>query len=235
MLSPHSSAIELQSAIVDLRKGSGRSLEFTQFKKHLKSFQNKRLECTHQPLLKDVSTARAAHFFLDKLYCTGDVSARDHQTERVLPKLEKLLPSAALLVLTKVIYMDYLAEYLDDELTHEIMTLHGDLDLFSNQGCYISGFQAQGRWADREEQIKLIVDVGESLRKLLRLPFLSALLKMTRGAAQKANLEDFHDFLSEGLQAFSTLRRPSDFFRTIEKEEMALLEAMKAGALGRLV
>ncbi len=235
MLSPQTSTIELQTAIIELRQGAARSPDFIVLKNRIKSFQNRRLELTHNKLIEDESTACAARFFLDKLYCTGDVSARDHQTERVLPKLEKLLPSAALLVLTKVVYMDYLAEYLDDELTHQIMSVHGLVEVSSNQELYVQGFCRQNRWAEREAQIKLIVEVGESLRKLLRLPFLNGLLKMTRGAAQKANLEDFHDFLTEGLKAFSTLKRPGDFFRAIEREEMALLEAMKAGTLGRLV
>lgn len=235
MLSHQSTTVELQAAIIELRRGAARSPDFNVLKKRIKSFQNKRLEKTHQNLLDDESTACAARFFLDKLYCTDDVSKRDHQTERVLPKLEKLLPSAALLVLTKVIYMDYLAEYLDDELTHKIMSMHGLVEVDSNQELYVHGFCEQNRWAEREVQIRLIVEVGESLRKLLRLPFLSGLLKMTRGAAQKANLEDFHDFLSEGLRAFSTLKRPGDFFRAIERQEMALLEAMKAGTLDRLV
>ncbi len=235
MLTSLSSTVELQTAIMQLRSGTGRNPEFIELRRRIKLFQNKRLEFTHHNLLADLSSARAARFFLDKLYCTGDVSARDHQTERVLPKLEKLLPSSALLVLTKVIYMDYLAEYLDDELSNKIMSLHGLIDVDSNQNLYINGFSEQNRWSEREAQIKLIVDVGESLRKLLRLPFLSGLLKMTRGAAQKANLEDFHDFLNEGLEAFSTLKRPGDFFRSIEKEEMVLLDAMKAGTLDRLV
>jgi len=37
-------------------------------------------------------------------------------------------------------------------------------------------------------------------------------MKMTRGAAQKANLEDFHDFLSQGLDAFASLEKPTLFF-----------------------
>ena len=59
----------------------------------------------------------ACRFFLDQLYCTHDVSTRDHQVERVLPKFEKLLPGGAVDVVRKVIYMDYLAEKMDDEIS----------------------------------------------------------------------------------------------------------------------
>lgn len=235
MLDIHSSPLELQKAITALRRGQGRSAEFLQLKKSIKIFQNNRLENTYQDLLKDKGMRPACRFFLDQLYCTHDVSMRDHQVERVLPKLEKLLPGGAVDTVRKVIYMDYLAELLDDELT---LFINGEEFLSDNlhqDMSYIKAFKKQGQFELREQQIRLVREVGESLRKLMRLPFLRPLLRMTRGAAQKANLEDFHDFLSQGLDAFSLLERPTLFFQLIQEREMSILEGIRQGTLSKFL
>jgi hypothetical protein len=233
MIDIHTSPLEMQQAITSLRQGKGRSLDFLELKKQIKIFQNKRLENTYKDLLEDKGMRLACRFFLDQLYCTHDVSTRDHQVERVLPKLEKLLPGGAVDTVRKVIYMDYLAELMDDEITLFI----NKESWFSNPSLqeknYIEAFGRQGQFDLREQQILLVQEVGESLRKLMRLPFLRPLLKMTRGAAQKANLEDFHDFLSQGLEAFASLDKPTLFFQLIQEREMSILEGIRQGTLSK--
>lgn len=227
----HSSPLELQKAITNLRQGQGRPAEFLSLKKEIKLFQNKRLENTYQDLLGKKSMHLACRFFLDQLYCTHDVSTRDHQVERVLPKFEKLLPGGAVDVVRKVIYMDYLAEKMDDEISLLINEKEWYSDKSLQEKTYINAFRQHGQFAMREEQICLVREVGESLRKLMRLPFLRPLLKITRGAAQKADLEDFHDFLSQGLDAFAALDRPTLFFQLIQEREFSILEGIRRGTL----
>lgn len=233
MIDIHSSPLELQKAIAALRRGEGRSVDFLRLKTDLKIFQNNRLEFTYKDLLEDKGMHAACRFFLDQLYCTHDVSTRDHQVERVLPKLEKLLPGGAVDTVRKVIYMDYLAELLDDEITIYINEKEFYSDNELKEKSYIEAFRQQGQFDLRERQILLVREVGESLRKLMRLPFLRSLLKMTRGAAQKANLEDFHDFLSQGLDAFASLEKPTLFFQLIQEREMSILEGIRQGTLSK--
>lgn len=233
MIDIHSSPLELQKAIAALRRGEGRSVDFLHLKKDLKIFQNNRLEFTYKDLLEDKGMHAACRFFLDQLYCTHDVSTRDHQVERVLPKLEKLLPGGAVDTVRKVIYMDYLAELLDDEITSYINEKEFYSDNELKEKSYIEAFRQQGQFDLRERQILLVREVGESLRKLMRLPFLRSLMKMTRGAAQKANLEDFHDFLSQGLDAFASLEKPTLFFQLIQEREMSILEGIRQGTLSK--
>ncbi|HEY9659219.1 MAG TPA: hypothetical protein V6C65_12255 [Allocoleopsis sp.] len=233
MIDIHSSPLELQKAIAALRRGEGRSVDFLRLKTELKIFQNKRLEFTYKDLLEDKGMHAACRFFLDQLYCTHDVSTRDHQLERVLPKLEKLLPGGAVDTVRKVIYMDYLAELLDDEITSYINEKEFYSDNELKEKSYIEAFRQQGQFDLRERQILLVREVGESLRKLMRLPFLRSLMKMTRGAAQKGNLEDFHDFLSQGLDAFASLEKPTLFFQLIQEREMSILEGIRQGTLSK--
>jgi hypothetical protein len=233
MIDIQSSPLGLQKAITALRQGQGRTAEFLRLKNEIKVFQNSRLESTYKDLLEDKGMRAACRFFLDQLYCTHDVSTRDHQVERVLPKLEKLLPGGAVDTVKKVIYMDYLAELLDDEITLFINEKDFNSDNSLKEIAYMEAFRKQGQFDLREQQILLVREVGESLRKLMRLPFLRPLMKMTRGAAQKANLEDFHDFLSQGLDAFASLERPTLFFQLIQEREMSILEGIRQGTLSK--
>lgn len=233
MIDIHSSPLDMQKAIAALRRGDGRSPEFLRLKSSIKSFQNNRLESTYRDLLHGKGTHLACRFFLDQLYCTHDVSLRDHQVERVLPKLEKLLPGGAVDTVRKVIFMDYLAELMDDEIASLVNEKEWFSDKSLQEKAYICAFRQQGQFALREKQIFLVQEVGESLRKLVRLPFLGGLMKMTRGAAQKAGLEDFHDFLRLGLQAFSALDRPTLFFQIIQEREMSILEGIRQGTLSK--
>jgi len=233
MIDIQSSPLELQKAITALRQGQGRTAEFLRLKNEIKVFQNSRLESTYKDLLEDKGMRAACRFFLDQLYCTHDVSTRDHQVERVLPKLEKLLPGGAVDTVKKVIYMDYLAELLDDEITLFINEKDFNSDNSLKEIAYMEAFRKQGQFDLREQQILLVREVGESLRKLMRLPFLRPLMKMTRGAAQKANLEDFHDFLSQGLDAFASLEKPTLFFQLIQEREMSILEGIRQGTLSK--
>ncbi|HEX4879041.1 MAG TPA: hypothetical protein VFV39_04280, partial [Limnobacter sp.] len=231
MIDFHLSATEMQSKIRQLRAGAERDLEFLNLKSELKSFQNKRLSMTYQDLLDKKDTEPAGRFFLDQLYCTGDVSRRDHQVERVLPKLESLLPRQAVEVVRKVILMDLMAEVLDDDICRYINAEDWKVNVISRDGLYIQAYREQRQYDLRARQIELVSEVGESIRGLLRFPFLRPLLKMTRGAAQKANLEDFHDFLSQGIVAFAALEKPTMFFQTIQEREFGLLAQIKAGTL----
>lgn len=233
MISSSASPLELQQEIGRLRRGEGVPSAHIDLKKNIKLFQNRRLSITHQDLLEKKDTMPAGRFFLDDLYSPGELHTRDHQVERVLPKLEKYLPGSAIAVVRDVIYMDYLAELMDDLLTREISRLNGSYEVKLEDQLYITAFREMGNFDQRELQINLVRQVGDSMVKLMRFPFLRPLLKMTRGAAQNANLEDFHGFLEKGLDAFSTLKEPKLFFSTIQSRELQLLSEIANGKLQR--
>lgn len=218
----------IQKDISRMRSGSPENSNLQRIKDLVKIFQNKRLADTHQKLLEDESTRAAALFFLERLYGAGDLSRRDQQVERIVPKAESILPSAAVDVLRKVLYTDWLAEKMDTELALKLMELDSFSEESLSDAAYLEAFRNLDAWEIRQQQIDLIGDVGQSLHRLLRLPLLSTILKMTRGAAQKANLEEFHDFLTEGVRAFKSLRDPQRFFEAIQNRERSLLETVRS-------
>lgn len=215
-----SELIERTSA---LRQAANKNEGFHSVSCQLKAFQNSRLRNTYQDLLADSAFVSGAEFFLDHLYGSSDLSKRDGQAARVIPKAQKLLPQAGVDVLSEVLEMDYLAELMDGKLTQSIIELSGDSNVLLEDGLYLEAFRKVGELETRKRQIGLVGTAGHRLAKLMRLPMLSGVLRMTHGAAQKANLEDFHKFLALGVQSFKSVKDPRAFFSIIQTRESELL------------
>lgn len=216
--------LNIQKEVSALRRGDAVSSEVLGLRCLVRSFQNNRLRLTYRDLAEQNSTADAARFFLEHLYGTKDLSGRDSQAERVLPKADKYLPSGAVEVLALVLEMDLLAERMDFAVAEKISEMGLQPEVQIDDAVYLDAFRRAGMEEVRLRQIDLISDVGGRLVKLMRVPMLGAVLRMTRGAAQKANLEDFHEFLSDGVTSFKSLSNPRDFFAQIQNRERRLLD-----------
>lgn len=216
--------LDLQQEISRLRAGVGLDAEILAIKNNVKIFQNKRLESTHQVLLDSEDTHSAARFFLDRLYGTESTHKRDQQVERVIPKAQRILPSVGVEVIQQVIHMDWLAEQMDTKLSICLNKMGYQSNVKLEVDTYLEAFWTAGQFDVRKQQIQAVSVTGERLVKLMRFPMLKAMLSMTRGAAHKANLEDFHEFLMDGVVAFKSLQSPQKFFQAIESEELRLLE-----------
>lgn len=214
----------MQEEVIHFRSGKEQyDPHFLEVKRKIRSFQNRRLRSTYHDLVEDVSFRPAARFFLDHLYGLEDLEKRDFQTRRLLPKAEQYLPSNAISVLSGVLQMDLLAEQMDTRMASELIKQTGGDAFDLTPALYLKVFRAVDARELRVRQIALVSDVGKALIRLLRFPVLFGLLKMTRVAAQKANLEDFHEFLLEGLRSFKALRNPDQFFYIIQSREQKLL------------
>ena len=221
---------QLHAALSNLRLSTQSDEQLALTLKGLKQFQNKRLACTHQDLLEDESTRSASLFFLEELYADRDFTLRDQQVGRVLPKLEKYLPNAMAHVVGEVIAMDYLAEQMDVSMALFIKGIGGIDDNLLDVRTYLQAYRALGHHELRRRQVHMVKAVGRSLVKLMRVPMLGALLKMTEGKAHRAGLGEFHQFLAKGVAAFRTLDDPERYFTTLVDREMAIHEAIVSGA-----
>lgn len=216
-------ALRLQQAINTLRQGHALEPEILSIRKSVKVFQNRRLEHTHHNLLEEKHTRVAGRFFLDRLYSPEPTHQRDQQVERILPKAQKYLPTAGLEVIQQVLEMDLLAEKMDTAMAIALRAKGYRADVELDKESYLQAFISVSEYQTRAQQIAMVSAVGGRLVKLMRFPLLKSILAMTRGAAHKANLEDFHEFLEDGVAAFKTLKSPEEFFQSIEKKEKLLL------------
>lgn len=219
----------LQALLLELAELRGPQVPEAQrlARAQLKAWQAQRLARTHEALMRQPRYELAARFFLEDLYGPKDAARRDADLARVLPKLLKLLPRAALLTLVDAMRMDVLSESLDAQMSGLLTSgparggPSAGMDL--DEERYAQAYRACGREAERREQIDLVLRIGRSLDELTRLPMLSTTLSLMKGPAHRAGLGELHDFLHRGFHAFARMRGSEAFLQAIVQRERELM------------
>jgi hypothetical protein len=192
----------------------------------VKHWQAQRLASTHYDLLHEPRFRDAARFFLDDLYGAKDFSQRDAELARVIPKLARTLPDAALATLADAVELDAMTERLDEAIAMRLR--RADPDAIS-EASYAAGYRAVATRAEREHQLDLILAIGRSLDRLVRHPLIGALLAAMAGPARLAGLAAMHDFLMAGFRAFKDIGGASEFLARIDQRERLILDRLFAG------
>jgi hypothetical protein len=194
----------------------------------LRAWQAERLSATYRDLLDSARYHDAARFFLSDLYGPKDFSERDHELERILPTLHATLPASGIRTVALAIEVDALSEELDAALIAALRRA-GAMDGL-DAAAYARAYPRAGHRQERERQLKLIGEVGESLAALTRKPLVSAALRLMRAPARLAGLAELHAFLDHGYRAFRKMGDPTEFLATIQRRERAILEQLYASA-----
>lgn len=190
----------------------------------LKQYQGARLARSHADLLADKNTGDAAQFFLEELYGSHDLSQRDVDLGRIIPTLQKMLTYEALNTITEAIVLDALSEQLDTAMARVLGTEF-------TEGMYIAAYRTATTRADRERQLQLVQELGDSLCGLVRIPLLAMTLSIMKGPARVAGLAGLHKFLERGFTTFKKMRKPRDFVSTIVARERQVMEHIFEGRM----
>ena len=220
----------------------------------VKKFQAIRLAKTHADLLVHPRYGDAAKFFLFELYGVKDFSQRDAELARVIPTLQRFLPSAALTVIADAVQLDALSEQLDFLVGQQLQTMakqDSGIDASKTNPAdsstpfflarsatmekpiawqrYRAAYRAvnsnaQAR-AMRETQMQLVMSIGSTLNGLVRKPLLGGLLKSMGPVAIAAGVGTMHDFLTRGFTAFKAMQDAKPFLQMIQTREQAMHDA----------
>lgn len=194
----------------------------------LRRWQAERLARTHADLLESPRFARAAHFFLSDLYGPADLDKLHAETERVVPAMSRLLPTAGLVAIAHALELDAVSEELDAAMAAVLGT--GALSAAS----YGAAYRTVGLRSDRERQIALIEELGGALDRLGRMPLIGTTLVAMRLPARLARLGDLQDFLERGYSAFHGTPDVAGFVALVVARERAVMAALFAGDDGVL-
>ena len=195
---------------------------------NLRGWQSERLAATYRDLLDSERYHDAARFFLTDLYGPKDFSERDHEVERILPTLSATLPASGIRTIALAIEVDALSEELDAAMVAELSRAHAMAKITGK--AYAEAYRHCGKRAQRELQLKLIGEIGESLAALVRKPLVHAGLRLMRAPAKLAGLAELHMFLEDGYHAFHKMGDPTEFLDTIATRERLILEQLYDGA-----
>lgn len=190
----------------------------------LKAWQAARLARTYADLHASERYRGATQFFLEELYGARDFSQRDTDIGRILPKLTRLLPEAALDTIAGAVELDELSEQLDTRVAAAPGAAVVD------EASYAAAYRAASTVEARTRQIFLLNHIGHALDKLTSVPMLYATLKLMRGPARLAGLDGLQRFLEQGFMHCKSMHGVDAFLGTIVSRETRVMERLFAGA-----
>lgn len=196
--------------------------------RRLYDWQVERLIRSYSDLREQPRYRPATEFFISDLYGPHDVSRRDQDLARALPKLIRMLPDQVINTLSLALDLHVITQELDVamiEVLGEALDEPGEL----TSVVYAEGYRRCDNLAARSRQITLLVGLGRELDRVVKLPLVYPLLKITREPARLTGFGDLQSFLERGFVAFRKMHGAGDFLRTIELRETRILEQICAG------
>lgn len=192
----------------------------------LQDWQRNRLAKTYADLIAVDRYRAAADFFLAELYGGLHFRERDHEVERVLPVMIRMLRDDMLLALAEAFELQALSLDLDMCMAHAMVeTGWNDLDVRR----YGEVYRACGRADDRARQIRLIRQLGLVLDELVHHRLVLLMVRMVRGPARAAGFGLLQTFLEQGLYAFRAMGDGTEFVEAIWERERAAMLKLLAG------
>ncbi len=189
----------------------------------LQRWQAGRLERTYADLQERERYRPGVEFFLEELYTDKDYLPRDTQLERASPILKRMLPAQAQESMRMAVQLEVLSQELDGEMTRAL-----GAGKAIDEESYAEAYRTVGRREDRERQIGFILEAGRDLERLVKLPMIYTLIRMSHGPAHLAGFGALHDFLEDGFRAFRAMGGAEEFLQTIEDRETRLMERIFA-------
>jgi hypothetical protein len=195
----------------------------------LRRWQSARLARTHADLLHSPRYRPAAEFFLDELYGDRDLSRLERDLARVVPMMARILPAAVLHTAGLALELNALSRELDARLTRILVEAFRFRELL-DEAAYVAAYRRCASYDWRHRQLDLLDQLGRDLQHIVPKPFIHAALKLAKGPARLAGLEELHRFLEAGFHAFHHMGADAGtFLSTIIGRERAILERIRAG------
>ena len=192
----------------------------------IKIFQARRFAGSYSDLLQSDLYRAAALFFREELYSDKDYSDRDTQFARIAGALERIFPEQVVQTAVSLAKLHHLTEELDHAMAVEWMA-NTDVPEVTR---YVLAWRRVGSRAERNRQLKTVMDIGNELGRLTRTPGLRRMLRMMRGPAKLAGMGALQKFLETGFDTFSEMGRTVNgvkhFLDTVMAREANLIDQL---------
>lgn len=181
-------------------------------------------------LLEPEGHAEAAEFIISDLAGVG-VSDRDRDIERATPIIVRTLPVHPLETAAAAVELN--AAALEINLASwRALLVDGRLPVEITERAYCTACRAASSYEECAELVGLAVELGDTLKSLVRVPLIGALLRTMRMPAQAAGFGALHRFLETGYLTFHRIadidgfldqlgRRLSEVFRHVYASPLA--------------
>lgn len=224
-------AAQLLTHLIEARPGkhmpiAGQALPPTI--KLIREWQSARLAWTHRDLLESPRYRPATLFFLSDVYAPRDFSQRNFDIQKAYDAMRKAVPERVVHTLAETIELHQFTDELDAFLATVMVEQLGVTDSITPEQ-YAEGYRLCDNYADRTRQIAMIVKIGRSVDRVVRLPFIGITLRLAHTPAHMAGWVELQSFLERGYAAFKHMKGAEEFLATVERREMAILDRIFAG------
>jgi hypothetical protein len=162
-------------------------------------------------LLEPEGYAEAVDFIVSDLAGVG-VSKRDREIERATPVIVRSLPTHPLETAAAAVELNARALEINLGICRELF-VDGELPRVIAEKLYFDACRKVSSYDECMDLVCLAVELGETLKKLVRVPLIGGLLRTMRKPAHAAGFGALQEFLETG---YLTFRRISDIERFLE-------------------
>jgi hypothetical protein len=162
-------------------------------------------------LLEPEGYSEAVDFIVSDLAGVG-VSERDRDIERATPVIVRSLPTQPLETAAAAVELNARALEINLGICRELL-VDGELPPAITEKDYFIACRKVSSYEECMDLVKLATDLGETLKKLVRVPLIGGLLRTMRKPAHAAGFGALQEFLETG---YLTFRRISDIDRFLD-------------------
>ena len=156
-------------------------------------------------LLGPEGYAEAVDFIVSDLAGVG-VSARDREIERATPVIVRSLPAHPLATAAAAVELNARALEINLGICRELL-VDGELPSVITEKDYLAACRTVSSYDECMDLVHLAVELGETLKRLVRFPLIGGLLRTMRRPAHAAGFGALQEFLETG---YLTFKRISD-------------------------
>ena len=166
----------------------------------------------------------AIDFTMSDLAGVG-ISNRDRDLERASPAITRMLPQKALETIAAAARLN--ASVLEINLGIYRHLLSDDrLPATISERAYSLACRESTSLQECVDMVHLATELGGTLKRLVKVPLLGAMLRAMRGPAHAAGFAALHDFLESGYTRFRAIPDIDLFLNEIDTRMTAFFEAI---------
>jgi AraC-like DNA-binding protein len=201
--------------------------ELLAMRRALEHFQVARLQRDFADLMRDPQYIALGEFFFHELYAPRDFSDRNASAHRLYALLRNV-PGVKVAQLDRAMRLMELTDALDIELAR--LLLHTSSSLIFDEARYEQAYRAANAYAERVEQLDLIVAVVHDTYSAARVPFSLWQMRRVMPMAQRLGFGPLAHFLTAGLEAVQPVRDIRYFTDTLYGREKQRLDRIYLSA-----
>jgi hypothetical protein len=162
-------------------------------------------------LLEPKGYAEAVDFVVSDL-CGVGISDRDRDIERATPVIVRSLPGRSLETAAAAVELNAAALEINLGIWRGLC-VDGELPAVISESAYVTACRATSSFEECMGLVQLAVELGDTLKFLVRIPLIGGLLRTMRTPAHAAGFGALQKFLETG---FITFRQISDINRFLD-------------------